>query len=65
MKKLIDTGKTRVVKIMKSEYYCDICGKKLDKDNPKKEWFSCGEGKKYGCKNNPKCNPFHKDRERN
>jgi len=60
MRKYIDTGKTKVVPIKKIEYYCDTCGKKLDRNNPKGLWHDNGI-EKHGCKNNPKCYPFHKD----
>ena len=64
MKRYINTGKTKVVEIKTIEYYCDNCGKKLDKTNPKNEWTVAGEGVKHGCKNNPNCNPFHPDAKR-
>jgi len=64
MKKLINTGRTKRVLffIKKIEYYCDFCGKKLDKNNHRKSWVVIGTGeKKDGCKNNKKCNPFYED----
>jgi len=60
MKKYIDTGKTRIIKIKKIEYYCDNCGEKLDKNNYKTTYHAQHEGTKHVCKNKPKCNPFHK-----
>ena len=61
MKKKVDTSKTRTVKIYKTEYFCDNCGKKLDKNNKKKTWTTLNTGGvHHGCLNNPKCNPFYK-----
>lgn len=60
MIKKIDTGKTRIVKIFKNEYYCDECGALLNKENPKVDYYSVGVGRKLGCKNKKECNPFFK-----
>lgn len=61
MRKYIETGKTRIVKIKKVEYYCDTCGTRLNKDNPRSNWIRSGLGEIDGCKNKQKCNPFYKN----
>lgn len=33
MIKYIDTGKTKVIKIKRKEYWCDKCGKKITSSN--------------------------------
>lgn len=63
MIKRVDTGKTRQTKIYKYEYYCDVCGRLLDKNNPKTEYIDGKKGKSMQvCKNNEQCNPFYQSK---
>ncbi len=58
MKELIDTGRTKNVKIKKAIYFCDKCKKALNKGNPKTVYSSI-DGTKHVCKYNKECNPFY------
>jgi len=56
MKKKIDTGRIKTVKIYRYERYCDKCGKRLGMINPAIHYSSGGERREV-CKKG-KCNPF-------